>query len=64
MADIDIVPKRRSSTWMWVLLAAIIVALIVWMMAGSADVPSSGANLPGARVPAATSNAVQNATAV
>ena len=29
MADIDIVPRRRSTTWLWIVLA-IVAALIVW----------------------------------
>jgi bacteriorhodopsin len=35
MADIDLVPKSRSSAWIWWVVAAIIiVALIFWMMSG------------------------------
>ncbi len=30
MADIDIVPKHRSRTWLWIVLAIIIIA-IVWI---------------------------------
>jgi len=47
MADIDVVPRKRSNTWLWVALA-IIAALIVWVVmsrmgdspnrVGSADV--------------------------
>jgi hypothetical protein len=32
MADIDVVPKRRSNALVWV-IAAIIVAVIVWAIA-------------------------------
>jgi hypothetical protein len=34
MADIDVVPKSRSYTWLWALLAIVVVALIVWAFAG------------------------------
>jgi len=30
MADIDIVPKQKSSSMTWVILALIVIALIVW----------------------------------
>jgi hypothetical protein len=36
MADIDVVPKRRSLTWVWI-LAAIVIALILWAMLGNND---------------------------
>jgi len=31
MADIDIVPKQRSNTWMWVLLVLALVVLGFWL---------------------------------
>lgn len=34
MADIDVVPKNRSYTWLWVILAVAVIALLVWMFAG------------------------------
>ena len=35
MADIDVVPKQRSLTWLWVLVAAaIVIALLIWVFAG------------------------------
>jgi len=34
MADIDVVPKRRTSTWIWIILAIVVVA-ILWMALGS-----------------------------
>ena len=34
MADIDIVPRMRSSTWLWVVLALIVLAVIFWLVAG------------------------------
>ncbi len=31
MADIDIVPKHRSNlTWLWILIAIVIIAFILW----------------------------------
>ena len=42
MADIDIVPKHRSRTWLWVVLALIVVALLFWMMGGRTDAPTRG----------------------
>ena len=36
MADIDIVPKKRSSiAWLWIVLALVAVVLVMWMMSGS-----------------------------
>ena len=38
MADIDVVPKGRSTTWLWILLALVIVAvLLVAVFASRAD---------------------------
>jgi hypothetical protein len=34
MADIDVVPKHRSLTWLWVLLAVIVIAVVWWALAG------------------------------
>ncbi len=33
MADIDVVPKHRSLTWLWLVIAIIVVALIIWAIA-------------------------------
>jgi hypothetical protein len=33
MADIDVVPKRRTNVWVWV-VAALVLALIVMAMMG------------------------------
>jgi hypothetical protein len=33
MADIDIVPKRRTNTWIWIILA-IVVLMVLWMLFG------------------------------
>jgi hypothetical protein len=30
MADIDVVPKQRSNTWVWVLLAIALIAVLIW----------------------------------
>lgn len=38
MADIDVVPQRRSAIWVWVLLALVVLAvLLVIGLAGRAD---------------------------
>jgi hypothetical protein len=34
MADIDVVPRRRSNTWLWIVLAIIVVAVVMMMMMG------------------------------
>jgi len=34
MADIDVVPKRRTNVWVWIVLAIVIVA-ILWIALGS-----------------------------
>lgn len=53
MADIDVVPKKRSRMWLWI-LAAIVVALIIWaIVAGmNQETPRMGSTLP-ALVPTA-----------
>jgi hypothetical protein len=40
MADIDIVPKQRSSMWLWVTLAIVLAALLLiwWAMQEPAPV--------------------------
>jgi Na+/H+ antiporter NhaC len=46
VADIDVVRKKRSATTMYWILAAVILAMIVWWIAGrSADGSQSGARL-------------------
>jgi hypothetical protein len=42
MADIDIVPKHRSRTWLWVLLAIVLIALFAWMVMGGGDTAPQG----------------------
>ena len=45
MADIDVVPKRRTSMWLWVILAIVIIA-ILWVAMGSRSAaPRSGQNI-------------------
>jgi len=34
VADIDVVPKRRTNMWVWIILAIVIVA-ILWIALGS-----------------------------
>jgi hypothetical protein len=38
MADIDVVPKSRTKTWLWILVALVILAaLLMVVIAGRAD---------------------------
>jgi bacteriorhodopsin len=42
MADIDVVPKRKTSVWLWVMLAIVILA-ILWVAFGNrSTAPRSG----------------------
>jgi hypothetical protein len=34
MADIDVVPKHRSNMWLWIVLAIIVIAALIWAFAG------------------------------
>jgi bacteriorhodopsin len=34
MADIDVVPKRHTTTWLWVIVALIVVAVVLFMLFG------------------------------
>ena len=48
MADIDIVPKRRSSTWIWILMAIIVAIVVMWMLMGREPASSiGGVSAPG-----------------
>ena len=42
MANIDVVPKRRSSAWLWWALAIVLILLVVWMFAGNAPTGTTG----------------------
>jgi bacteriorhodopsin len=53
MADIDVVPKRRTSVWLWVILAIVVIA-ILWVAMGSrSGAPRSGQNIDRAAATAA-----------
>jgi bacteriorhodopsin len=41
MADIDIVPKKGSSVWLWVVLIVVALALLFWFMSSRTPVPSA-----------------------
>jgi hypothetical protein len=34
MADIDVVPKHRSTAWVWIVISAIVVLALWWIVAG------------------------------
>jgi hypothetical protein len=34
MADIDVVPKRHTTTWLWVIVALIVAAVVLFMLFG------------------------------
>jgi len=60
MADIDVVPKQRSLTWMWILAAIVIVALLMWALMGNREPSRSGVVRPSGGVPSAeVASAVQ-----
>lgn len=50
MADIDIVPKQRSYTWLWILLALVILAVLWWAFAGGDEVTTSPSGAVGQAV--------------
>lgn len=39
MADINVVPKKRTSVWVWIMVA-IVVALIVWAIMSGTTTPT------------------------
>ena len=48
MADIDVVPKRKSgSAWLWIVLAIVAVLIVMWMVMGAnpSDVTSPATSL-------------------
>lgn len=49
MADIDIVPKRRTSTWLWVAIVLIVLAVLFFWLMGTSPVDVNGflPDLPG-----------------
>jgi hypothetical protein len=32
MADIDVVPKRRTTMWLWVIVALVVAAVVLFML--------------------------------
>ncbi len=34
MANIDVVPKQRSHAWLWIVLAIIVIAAVIWAIGG------------------------------
>jgi hypothetical protein len=50
MAEIRVEPKRRSLTWLWVLLAVLVIAALVWYFllggAQAANAPTSAIEAP------------------
>ncbi len=43
MADIDIVPKHRSYTWLWIVIALVVLAIIWYAIARSGHPAAAGA---------------------
>jgi bacteriorhodopsin len=41
MADIDVV-KKGSSTWLWIVIALVVLALILWYMMSGDPAPQTG----------------------
>jgi bacteriorhodopsin len=41
MADIDIVQKKGSSIWLWVVLVVVALALLFWFMSSRNTAPSA-----------------------
>ena len=50
MADIDVVPKHRSYTWLWIVLAIVAVVIIWMMMRGNSSPTNTGSVRPIDRV--------------
>jgi len=34
VADIDVVPKQRSNMWLWIVLAIVVIAVLIWAFSG------------------------------
>jgi bacteriorhodopsin len=41
MADIDVV-KKSSNTWIWVLIALVVLAAIMWFVMAGSNTPQTG----------------------
>jgi hypothetical protein len=41
MADIDVVPKRKTNVWIWIVLAIVVLA-VLWMMLGGRNTARTG----------------------
>ena len=55
MADIDVVQKRSGSrAWIWLVLALIALAIILFMMMGQDATPTDNPVQPISGIPAAT----------
>ena len=51
MADIDVVPKKRTNTWMWIILAIVVALLLLWALGMfSAEMPQTVSELTGSWV--------------
>ena len=46
MADIDVVPKRRTNVWFW-LIALVAIAVVVWLIVATFAPATSGQGGPG-----------------
>jgi hypothetical protein len=44
MADIDIVPKHRSYTWLWIVIALVIIAVAWFALSGHRGTRATGAS--------------------
>lgn len=44
MADIDVV-KKSSNSWLWILIALVVLALVLWFVMGRSSVPQTGFQL-------------------
>jgi len=46
MADIDLVPRHRSAAWIWWLIAAIVIILLIaWAVSGNRHATSPATEL-------------------
>ena len=57
MADIDVVPKHRSNAWLWIVLAIVVIALLIWAFAGRTHTAAELQSAPGAVMAVASSGA-------